>query len=208
MGISTDGLPEPRVGFRVSDPWQSLVATVRAVILEPTEFFRDLDPVDTPGRAADNPVVFALICGTISQVLLQLAAPLDPLLPDEPAFGGRTAVLLLLLAPVFVLVGTYIYSGIQHLFVVIFVRSRRNFEATLRVLTYATAISLLSWIPVIGYLASLYGLYVTFLGIRELHCTSNVRASLVMLVPALLFLGSISWTLYPLLTRSSPQPGW
>lgn len=69
--------------------------------------------------------------------------------------------------------------------------------ATLRVNAYTSAAALLSWVPVAGYLASLYGLYVTMLGIRELHGTTTKRASLAILVPLLVFVASVVWTLWP-----------
>lgn len=94
----------------------------------------------------------------------------------------------LILLPLFALLGLYVGALIQHLFVMIFVRQRRNFEATLRVVAYGSALSLLSWIPVVGYVATFYLIYVYTMGFKELHSASTTRALLAALVPALLSL--------------------
>jgi hypothetical protein len=55
-----------------------------------------------------------------------------------------------------------------------------GYEATFRVVSYASVTSLVNWIPVIGGLLGLYGLYLTIVGIREIHATTTGRAALVL----------------------------
>ena len=43
--------------------------------------------------------------------------------------------------------------------------------------------SLVNWIPLIGGLLALYGLYLAVVGIREMHATTTGRAALVVLLP-------------------------
>jgi hypothetical protein len=59
-----------------------------------------------------------------------------------------------------------------------------GFEATFRVGAYAAVTSLVSWIPFIGWIASLYGIYLGIVGIREVHTTTTGKAALVVLIPA------------------------
>jgi hypothetical protein len=59
-----------------------------------------------------------------------------------------------------------------------------GFEATFRVVAYSAVTSLVSWIPYIGGLLSLYGIYLGIVGIREVHNTTTGRAALVVLIPA------------------------
>ena len=42
--------------------------------------------------------------------------------------------------------------------------------------------------PILGYLASIYGIYMTTIGLREMHGTSTTRALLAALFPTLLTL--------------------
>jgi hypothetical protein len=75
-----------------------------------------------------------------------------------------------------------------------------DFEATLRVVAYTFAVDLLSWILVVGLLASLYGLYLAFLGIHEMHETTIGRALAVISLPVVLF---VVLTVLPLLRQSA-----
>lgn len=184
--------------FTTSRPISSFVETVRGVILDPAGFYRGIQP----SGSLKNPVVFAILCGIVSFPLSFLAAPFDPFASNEPVFPQGlsslaadnlpvTVVLVtigLILLPLFALLGLYVGALIQHLFVMIFVRQRRNFEATLRVVAYGSALLLLSWIPILGYIATFYLIYVYTVGFKELHSASTTRALLAALVPALLSL--------------------
>jgi hypothetical protein len=71
--------------------------------------------------------------------------------------------------------------------VLLFVRpSNAGFEATLRTAAYASVTALVSWIPVLGQILALYGIYLAVVGIREMHRTTTGRAALVVLIPTLI----------------------
>lgn len=189
-------------GFDLSRPVRSFVSTVRRVFFEPMGFFRRL-----PRKGRDlNPVVFALVCALISAPLSLLAAPFDPLVGDDTSDlrdslarlvaepGGSVAAVIvvvlavLVLAPLLALLVLYISAAVYHVLVWIFVRpADTGFEATLRVVAYISAVDLLTWIPVVGLLASLYGLYLAFVGIREMHETTIGRALAVISLPVVFF---------------------
>ena len=200
-------------GFDTSRPRESFVEVVRGVLLEPARFFAGLGEPGPEG--VKGPLVFALICSAISFPLALLVAPVDPLVPEQSnllanflSFArdniglavGLAAVFLILL-PLFAILGLYLGAAIQHFFVFLFVRERKGYWGTFPVVAYGSALALLSWIPVLGYLATIYGIYVTTVGLREMHGTTTARALLATLVPALIGLAS---TLYGLV---SPLPG-
>jgi hypothetical protein len=56
------------------------------------------------------------------------------------------------------------------------------------VASYTAVTSLVSWIPIIGGLLSLYGIYLSVVGIREIHGTTTGKAVLVVLIPVILIL--------------------
>lgn len=200
-------------GFDASRPGESFVEVVRGVLVEPARFFAGLGEPG-PGRAKE-PLIFAVICGVISVPLSFLAAPFDPLASGRPGFRMDflpfaqdnplvtvvLAALFILLLPLLIVLGVYVGAAIQHLFVFLFVRERKGLWGTFPVVAYGSAISFLSWIPVLGYLATLYGVYVTTVGLREMHGTSTARALLAALVPTLLGLGARTFSLI------SPPPG-
>ncbi len=208
---------EPREdeAFDLSNPARSFVSTVRGVLFEPVGFFRRLP---RRGRAL-NPVVFALVCALISAPLSLLTTPFDPLTGDdapdlrdsltrlvaEP--GGPVAAVIvvvlavLILTPLLALLGLYISAAVYHILVWIFVRpTNTDFEATLRVVAYTSAVDLLTWIPVVGLLAGLYGLYLAFVGIREMHETTTGRALAVIALPVFLF---VVFNILPLFPQSA-----
>jgi len=86
---------------------------------------------------------------------------------QPPLLIVAVAVLALIVAPLVVLGRIYLYSGIIHLLLRIFRRYQKSvgFEVTLRVFCYASVVALLSWIPFVGLLATVYGLYILAVGI-------------------------------------------
>ncbi len=186
-------------GFRVSGPLRSFPATVKKVLLEPAAFFRNMARADSLW----NPLVFAVACALISLLLTLLAAPLDPFAGPGGRFGGAFAgigerslasvaalvLVVLLFAPLFVVLGLYVSAAVYQVLVGIFVgRENAGFDATLRMYAYTTVVSLLAWVPVVGYAASLYGFFLTLVGIREVHGTTTGRALGVVLVPLLFWI--------------------
>jgi hypothetical protein len=166
------------VEFRYTDPVQTFIATVQAVVLRPVEFFRGIL------RRGDliNPLIFAIICYEVSAILGGLLR-LVGIGATNQNFGGFLASIIL--APILAAIGLFIGAGILHLLVMLIVGSRNSgFEATFRVVAYSAVTSLVSWIPFIGGILSLYGIYLAIVGIREMHNTTTGKAALVVLIPA------------------------
>jgi hypothetical protein len=164
--------------FRYTDPVQTFIATVQAVVLRPVEFFGGIL------RQGDyiNPLIFAIICYEVSAILGGLLR-LVGIGATNQTFGGF--LVSIILAPIFAAIGLFIGAGILHLLVMLIVGSRNSgFEATLRVVAYSAVTSLVSWIPIIGGLLSLYGIYLGIVGVREMHNTTTGKAALVVLIPA------------------------
>ena len=169
--------------FLYTDPVQTFVATVQAVVLRPVDFFRGIL------RQGDfiNPLIFAIICYEAAAILGGLLR-LVGIGATNQGFGGFIASIIL--APIFAAIGLFIGAGILHLLVMLIVGSRNSgFEATFRVGAYAAVTSLVSWIPFIGGILALYGIYLAIVGIREMHNTTTGKAALGVLIPvAIIFL--------------------
>jgi hypothetical protein len=190
-GTGSSGEPPPESGrpspgpsgsaaaaeFRYTDPVQTFIATVQAVVLRPVDFFRGIL------RQGDliNPLIFAIICYEVAAILGGLLRLVG--IGANQGFGSFIASIIL--APIFAAIGLFIFSGILHLLVMLIVGSRNSgFEATFRVVAYSAVTSLVSWIPFIGWILSLYGIYLGIVGIREMHNTTTGKAALVVLIPA------------------------
>ena len=176
----------------------------RGVLVEPATFFAGLGG-PRPGQVK-GPLAFAIICGYMSLPLALIAEPLDPLTRGQPGmwasfsslYGSNPfaavglVVLFVALLPLSAVLGVYIGAAIQHFFVFLFVREKRGFWGTFPVVAYGgAAISLFSWLPILGYLASIYGIYVTTVGLKEMHGTSTTQALLAALIPTLLSLATL-----------------
>jgi hypothetical protein len=169
--------------FDLSNPLSSFVDVVRRVTLHPITFFAEI-----PRRGGFlSPLLFAIICGEISAILGGLLSLLlgvggtqgfqsflNPIgvYTDYLGFIGT-----LIAVPFVVAISLFIYAGIFHLLVRLIVGAGNSgYEATFRVPSYATVVSLVSWIPIIGLLASLYSLYLQIVGLREIHETTTGKA--------------------------------
>ena len=165
--------------FNYTDPVQSFISTVRRVVLQPVDFYRSIL------RRGDflNPLIFAIICYVVSAILGGLIA----LAFGNRGFGGFIGNIVF--APIGAAIGLFIGAGILHLLVMVIVGSRNSgYEATFRVAAYTSVVNLVSWIPLIGWIASLYGIYLAIVGIREVHTTTTGKAALVVLIPVAVLL--------------------
>jgi hypothetical protein len=161
--------------FNYQDPVQSFISTVQRVVLQPVDFFRGIP------RQGDflNPLIFAIICYAVSAILGGLIG----LAFSGRGFGGFIGSIIG--TPIAGVVGLFIGAGILYLLVMLIVGSRNaGDEATFRVLAYSSVVNLVSWIPIIGGILSLYALYLGIVGIREVHTTTTGKAALVVLIPA------------------------
>lgn len=187
MGVRRVSGGTPGSDYDLSNPVGSFVEVVGRVVTRPAEFFSSI-----PRRGNFvSPLVFALICIVISTILgglLRLA------LRSEAAGGIRfegvgpygfgAFIADVILSPIGGAIGLFLLAAIAHLFVMLFVGDNNTgFESTFRVVSYVSVTNLVNWIPIIGGLLALYGLYLAVVGIREMHSTTTERAALVVLLP-------------------------
>jgi hypothetical protein len=177
--------------YDLSDPINSFVDVVRRVVLQPSAFFAGL-----PRQGSFlNPLVFALICTEISVLLVGLLSLIDVPGGMNSLFGasGDQGFLEflggLVVAPIAAAVGIFLTALVTHLLVILVVGSgHAGFGATFRIISYSSVTGLVGWIPFIGWIFSLYRLYLATVGIREMHATTTGKALLVVLLPAILIL--------------------
>ncbi len=174
--------------YDLSNPVESFADTVRRVVLQPVGFFAELPR----SGSLLNPLIFALICTEISAILggiLRLAGVGEGFVagygfqvPENQDFGEFIGSVIF--APIGGVIGVFVVAGIAHLLVRLVVGATNSgFGATFRVASYTEVTSLVSWIPIIGWLLSLYGIYLSVVGIREMHETTTGKAVLVILIP-------------------------
>ena len=177
--------------YDLSDPVGSFADVVRRVVLQPSAFFTGL-----PRQGSLlGPLVFALVCVEVSVLLVGLLTFLG--VPGGATTlvgaGGDQGLLAflggLVVAPIAGAVGVFLTALVTHLLVIFVVgQGHSGFGATFRVVAYSSVTSLAGWVPFVGWIFSLYRLYLATVGIRETHATTTGKALLVVLLPAILVL--------------------
>ena len=176
--------------YDLSNPVESFADLVRRVVLQPVGFFAGL-----PRRGSLlNPLVFALICTEIAAILggiLSLAGVGGAFVtgygfqvPENQGLGEFIGSVVF--APIGSAIGVFVVAGIAHLLVRLVVGANNaGFGATFRVAAYTSVTSLVSWIPFVGGLLALYGIYLAVVGIREMHDTTTRNALVVVVLPVI-----------------------
>jgi hypothetical protein len=176
--------------YNLSNPVESFVDIVRRVVLQPVGFFAALPR----SGSLLNPLIFALICTEISAILggiLRLAGVGEGFVagygfqvPENQDLGEFIGSVIF--APIGGVIGVFVVAGIGQLVVRLVVGATNSgFGATFRVASYTGVTSLVSWIPIIGGILALYGIYLAVVGIREMHGTTTGKAVLVVLIPVI-----------------------
>lgn len=138
------------------------LGTAKAVLLRPGAFFPSM-PVEG-GLAA--PHLFFLLCTSVfllASVGLNVAGAeeLDPRI-----------LLLVLVVPVL----PFVDAAFLYLLAVKVLGGHGSYEGTFRVVCYASAVNLVTWVPLVGLLAQLYEIYLAALGLSAVHRIGMGRA--------------------------------
>jgi hypothetical protein len=93
------------------------------------------------------------------------------------------ASILFVLGVIFIPISLAIWSGILHLCLLLVGGAREGYQATFRVVSYSSVTSVFNAIPIVGSLASLWGLVLTVIGLREIHKTTTGKALGALAIP-------------------------
>lgn len=174
--------------FQTDNLIDSFVGVWKRVTTEPRAFFEQM-PVS---GGLQNPLVFLAICLGIDALGFLLIGPRG----SAPAVLIVGIVMSFAYAGVLMLVARQLFSGAG------------DYEATYRVVAYSHAPTALAWIPLIGPLAALYGLYLAIVGLERVNTFDAVRSVLTLLLAAIalgavsLVLGGAAWLMLPLRAAS------
>ena len=175
---TTGGTPTQGNEFTMADPVGSFMSTVTGVVTAPAVFFNNVR------KYGDfvSPLVFSLICYAIAGVLSGIVSLIR-------GNGIVQALGTIIGTPILSTLFLFVIAGIIHLFVMLLVKpSGTGYESTYRATAYSLPISsLVSWVPIIGPIIGiffgLYTIYLSIIGVRELHSTTTQSAALAVLIP-------------------------
>jgi hypothetical protein len=172
-----------------------LLATLRESLFRPTAFFRKM-PV-TGGIMA--PLLYAMITtmsGLLASYLWQLLLrdALHGVLPGDlqgaagfDPFSGIGLAAFSLVLPFLIIAALFLWSGVLHALLLLVRGAQNGFEATFRVTAYSYGANLFLLMPVCGsIIATLWGMVMVIIGLREAHGTTGGKATFAVLFPLVL----------------------
>jgi hypothetical protein len=180
-----------RTGF-----FDRFVETVKLLATAPAEAFARMPTVGGIGK----PLTFAIIVGWIGiaagSVWILLLGGMSLPFMDQSQLGEAGAmfgvsagfyVVLIVLAPIFVIIGVFIYAAILHLMLMLVGGANNGFEATTRVCSYAYASQLAQIIPICGgLLSAVWGIILLIVGLSTAHGITRGKAALAVILPVVL----------------------
>jgi hypothetical protein len=167
---------------------------IRGVLLDPMHTFRRMKFSGDLG----SPIIFALILGTIgmlgslfwNMVIQGMGFFAGNHRVEELYLSTGLMAILTIFSPVFVLIGLFIASGILHVCLLITGGAKNGFEATFRVVAYASgSTALFQLIPFGGLVGGVWTIVAQVIGAREMHETTTGRALLAVLLPLIFCCG-------------------
>jgi len=163
------------------DIWQNVIKT-------PNEFFGNMPK---EGGFAE-PVTFAfinyLILG-IGLFILSIFYNVFLLIIGTDINSALFSIIFcfficIIFLPLFAVIGLFI-SGAIYQFLFKLLGGTGTYESTVRVVSYSSAVSLLVWIPILGWLFALYQIYLYIIGGTFVHSLPTSKSAIAVLIPIL-----------------------
>ena len=196
--------PPPPTGPQ-GNPWErrdtlgfgsAFIETIKLFVTSPAEAFAQTK------RSGDyaSPLIFAVMVGWIGIAISQIwgmlfNASMFSMFPGEMGdqMGAMAATSIgafigtVILAPVFVAIGLFIWAGLLHLCLMLvggLSESTSGFEGTFRVVSYVTVAQFANIIPIAGGLiAVVWSIILGVIGLTDLHRTTQGKATAAILIP-------------------------
>lgn len=193
------------VSGRTGLPWEhrqergffnAFIETLTMVLTRPAEAFSVMKREGGFGE----PIIYALIGGCLGGIvsfLFSLGLQSIGLFADKNnglaamAGMGIGSVAVIILLPLFIVIGLFIFSGIVHLCLMIVGGANQPFETTFRVLAFSQgSAGPLQIIPLCGGLISgIWALVCNCIGLARAHETDTGRAVLAIFLPVIVCCG-------------------
>jgi hypothetical protein len=151
------------------------INTWKEVIQTPSDFYRKMP---TNGGYND-PLTFAVISYIIYGLF---AAIVQNLMFGMMGFSFSALIGTIVIIPIVCIISLFIGGAILQ---VIFslLGGTGTYEGTIRFIAYASAPMVFSWIPLLGMIAGIYGLYLYIIGGMNVHKVSIQKSAIAVLLP-------------------------
>lgn len=172
------------------------IETWKEVMQRPSNFYREMPK--TGGYT--DPLTFAAISFIIYALLAALLTALfgsgmymggmyggiyDGMYGSARGLGFFAILMTVIITPIAGIISLFIEAAILYIIYKI-LGGTGSYEGTVRFISYATAVLVLSWIPIIGWIVGIYGIYLYIVGGMYVHDVSMARSAIAVLLPTLL----------------------
>ena len=163
--------------FHIKEGLKGFIDTWMAVIETPSNFY---EKMPTTGGYIE-PLKFVVICDLPAAILIGILY--GGILSYSFGIMGIIGFILFpALALLLGIIGAFIASILIDIGVTIFAgENKKPFESTFRIVSYSSAVFIVSWVPLLGSLIALYGIYLLIVGIKKVHKTSTKIAIYVII---------------------------
>lgn len=168
------------------------IETWKEVMQRPSDFYRGMPA--TGGYA--DPLTFAAISFLIYGLLTALfnrgmymggmyGGMYDGMYGGVKEFSFFMVLMVAIIAPIAGIISLFIEAAIFYIIYKL-LGGTGSYEGTVRLISYATAVLVLSWIPLVGWIVGIYGIYLYIVGGRFVHNVSMGRSAIAVFLPTLL----------------------
>jgi hypothetical protein len=198
MGTGAPAPPPPPSPGGAPLPWEqpgypfleALYETAKLILTRPSEAFARMSVAGDLGRPLGYAVIFGWV-GIIASQLYSLAfrGVMWSFLPGMPRgremlIGPALNVVVMVVAPVIVLLGVFVWSAIVHLVLLVAGEGKAGFGGTVRVICYAGTTQIFQVLPICGGLVCfVWGMVLEIIGLAHAHRTTQGKAALAVLLP-------------------------
>lgn len=190
-----------------------ILLKIKDVLISPQKFFQRIQKEKGFKKAFVYFAIlslFAMIVGYIFGLLMvpiyqKILASFSLSIPVMQYTSGWV-VLNSIIGYLVGLLGSFIVAGLLHAWILIF-RGKADYEKTYQLYVYSrTPTFVFGWIPVLGFIASIYGLVLLIIGTMKLHKISKTKSILMYVIPiGILFLFlAIFWSLAIFVISKNP----
>ncbi len=186
-------LPWEQLGYPALE---GLYETAKLIITAPSQAFARMSLTGTLGK----PLVYAIVFGWVGIIANQiysiaLRGAMMGFLSGLPGYNPKlmfgfpifVSVGFMIVAPLFVLIGVFVWSAILHLFLMLVGGAKTGFASTVRVVCYTGTVQVLQVVPLCGgFFAFIWALVLYIIGLAIVHRTTQGKAALAVLLPIVL----------------------
>ena len=191
--------PEPMLPFEEPGRpfFAGLVETIKLFVTDPMTAFRRMSLTTDIFR----PLIYGVLLAWVGDAVAYLFAlmfqatifgflsemgGMEEIIPTA-VLGLGLGLFGLIVAPVFIVIGLFIYTLIVHLFLMMVGGDRKGFGATFRVICYSHTSQLAQLVPFAGGIVTMvWSVILAIIGLAEAHGTTTGKAAAAALLPIVL----------------------